>query len=142
MQLKRSFERAISHCDVVIVVVIPELFTNVVCTVAMLLPRILVLSQQLNRSLVCINRGQGTSCMVNTWGVLLMWYTWVSQNTSFGLNVILGPQLVGINESGHRQGSQGTGKTGNSKTKASQSGKDWEFEGKKTYKKTSFWGDK
>ncbi len=22
-------------------------------------------------------------------------YTWVSQNTSFGLNVVLGPQLVG-----------------------------------------------
>ncbi len=47
MRLKRSFERAICHCDVTVVVVIPELFTNVVCTLAMLLPRILMLSQQL-----------------------------------------------------------------------------------------------
>ncbi len=45
MQLKRSFKHVISHCDVIVVVVIPELFTNVVCTVAMLLPRFLVLSQ-------------------------------------------------------------------------------------------------
>ncbi len=34
MRLKHSFERVVSHCDVIIVVVIPELFTNVVCTVA------------------------------------------------------------------------------------------------------------
>ncbi len=40
MQLKRSFERAVSHCDVIIVVVIPELFTNVVCTVARLYDRV------------------------------------------------------------------------------------------------------
>ncbi len=30
MRLKRSFERAISHYDVIVVVVIPELFTNAV----------------------------------------------------------------------------------------------------------------
>ncbi len=47
MRLKRSFERAISHYDV-IVVVIPELFTNVVCRMAMLLPVILVLTQQID----------------------------------------------------------------------------------------------
>ncbi len=29
-------------------------------------------------------------------------YTWVSQNTSFGLNVGLRPQLVGNNEGVHR----------------------------------------
>ncbi len=29
MRLKRSFERAICHYDVIVVVVIPELFTNV-----------------------------------------------------------------------------------------------------------------
>ncbi len=29
-------------------------------------------------------------------------YTWVSQNASFGLNVVLGPQLVGNNEGGGR----------------------------------------
>ncbi len=46
MRLKRSFERAVSHCDVIVVVVIPELFTNVVCTVAMLLPGILILSKK------------------------------------------------------------------------------------------------
>ncbi len=51
MRLKRSFERAISHYDVIVVVVIPELFTNVVCTMAMLLPRILVLSQQIDHIL-------------------------------------------------------------------------------------------
>ncbi len=48
MRLKRSFERAISHYDVIVVVVIPELFTNVVCMMTMLLPRILVLSQQMD----------------------------------------------------------------------------------------------
>ncbi len=46
--LKRSFERAISHYDVIVVVVMIELFTNVVCKMAMLLPRILVLPQQIN----------------------------------------------------------------------------------------------
>ncbi len=40
MQLKRSFERPVSHFDVIVVVVIPEMFANVVCNVAMLLPRI------------------------------------------------------------------------------------------------------
>ncbi len=39
MRLKCSFERAISHYDVLVVVVMPELFTNVVCRMAMLLPR-------------------------------------------------------------------------------------------------------
>ncbi len=29
-------------------------------------------------------------------------YTWVSQNSSFGLNVVLGPQLVRNNEGGRR----------------------------------------
>ncbi len=47
MRLKRSKERAISHYDVIVVVVIPELFTNVVCRMAMLLPGILVLTQQI-----------------------------------------------------------------------------------------------
>ncbi len=42
MRLKRTFERAVSHCDVIVVVVMPVLFANV-CTVTMLLPRILVL---------------------------------------------------------------------------------------------------
>ncbi len=51
MRLKRSFERAISHYDVIVVEVIPELFTNVVCRMAMLLPRILVLSQQMEHVL-------------------------------------------------------------------------------------------
>ncbi len=50
MRLKRSFEHAITHYDV-IVVVIPELFTNVVCTMAMLLPKILVLSQKIDHVL-------------------------------------------------------------------------------------------
>ncbi len=48
MRLKFSFQLAVSHCDVIVVVVIPELFANVVCTVhavAVVLPRILVLSQ-------------------------------------------------------------------------------------------------
>ncbi len=49
MRLKRSFERAISHYNVIVVVVIPELFTNVVCRMGMLLPRILVLTQQIDR---------------------------------------------------------------------------------------------
>ncbi len=48
MRLKRSLKRAITHYDVIVVVVIPELFTNVVCTIAMLFPRILVLSQQID----------------------------------------------------------------------------------------------
>ncbi len=48
---KRSFERAITHYDVIVVVVIPELFTNVVCTMTMLLPMILVLSQQIDHVL-------------------------------------------------------------------------------------------
>ncbi len=51
MRLKCSFERAVSHCDVIVFVVIPELFTYVVCTVAMLLSRILVLSHYLNQVL-------------------------------------------------------------------------------------------
>ncbi len=48
MRLKRSFERAITHYDVIVVMVIPELFTNVVCRMAMLLPRILLLTQQID----------------------------------------------------------------------------------------------
>ncbi len=49
MRLKSSFERAISHYDVlVVVVVMPELFTNIVCRMAMLVPSILVLSQQID----------------------------------------------------------------------------------------------
>ncbi len=51
MRLKRSFERGIAHYDVIVVVVIPGLFTNVVCTMAMLLPSILVLSQQIDHVL-------------------------------------------------------------------------------------------
>ncbi len=51
MRLKSSFERAITHYDVIVVVVVPELFTNVVCTMSMLLPRILVLSQQIDHVL-------------------------------------------------------------------------------------------
>ncbi len=47
VRLKCSFESAISHYDVIVVVVIPELFTNV-CRMAMLLPRILVLTQQID----------------------------------------------------------------------------------------------
>ncbi len=44
---------------------------------------------------VCLIHGGGGTHVV--YG-----YTWVSQNTSFGLNVVLGPQLVGNNEGGHR----------------------------------------
>ncbi len=51
VRLKRSFERAITHYDVIVVVVIPKLFTNVVCTMAMLLPMILVLSQKIDHVL-------------------------------------------------------------------------------------------
>ncbi len=56
MRLKCSFERAISHYDIIVVVVIPELFTNVVCRMA-----------------THVDCG----------------FTWVSQNTSFGLYVVL-----------------------------------------------------
>ncbi len=51
MRLKRSFERAIAHYDVIVVVVMPELFKNVVCGMAILLSRILVLSQQIDHVL-------------------------------------------------------------------------------------------
>ncbi len=51
VRLKRSFERVITHYDVIVVVVIPELFTNVVYRMAMLLPSILVLSQQIDHVL-------------------------------------------------------------------------------------------
>ncbi len=37
-------------------------------------------------------------------------YTWVSQNTSFGLNVVLRPQLVGNNEGSCRM-TEGFGQT-------------------------------
>ncbi len=46
---------------------------------------------------VCVNRGQGTSCMVNTWGGGVTHvnngYTWVSQNTSFGLKCGFGTTI-------------------------------------------------
>ncbi len=42
MRLKHSFERAISHYDVIVVVVMPELFTNVVCRMAKEFLRILI----------------------------------------------------------------------------------------------------
>ncbi len=46
-----------------------------------------------------------------------------------------------VNE--HLQGSHSTRKTGNSKTKASLSGKDWEFEKKhENWGKMSFWAEK
>ncbi len=51
MRLKRSFERVITHYGVLVVVVMPELFTNVVCRMAMLLPMILVLSRQIDHVL-------------------------------------------------------------------------------------------
>ncbi len=51
VRLKHSFECAISHYDVIVVVVMAKLFTNVVCRMAMLLPRILVLSQQIDHVL-------------------------------------------------------------------------------------------
>ncbi len=45
MRQKRSFERAITLYDVIVVVVMPELFTNV-CRMTMLLLSIPVLSQK------------------------------------------------------------------------------------------------
>ncbi len=57
MRLKHSFEHAITHYDVIVVVMIPELFTNVVCMMATLLQRILVY----------VNKRQGTRCMLDTW---------------------------------------------------------------------------
>ncbi len=80
--------------------VIPELFTNV-CTVAMLLPRILVLSQQLNQVLCLETEGRLPAVWLIHGGVIHVddGYTWVSQNTNFGLNVVLGSHLVGNNDS-------------------------------------------
>ncbi len=45
MRLKHSFEHDLSHYGIIVVVVITELFANVVCDVTVLLLRILVLSQ-------------------------------------------------------------------------------------------------
>ncbi len=57
-----------SHCDI-IVVVIPELFTNVVRTVVAKDSDVVTITKS---SPVFVNRGLGASCMVDTWGVLLM----------------------------------------------------------------------
>ncbi len=78
VRLKRSFERAITHYDVIVVVVIPQLFTNVVCMMAMLL------------SCVCKQKA-GYQMYVRYMVGLLMWTVGTHgcfKNNSFGLYVV------------------------------------------------------
>ncbi len=68
VRLKCSFESAITHYDVIVVVVIPELFTNVVCTIAMSPCTKDSGVVTTNRSCpVYVNKRQGTRCMLGTW---------------------------------------------------------------------------